>query len=72
MKGIAYDMTRSKGDLSGEPSSTKRPDRLIVNGNSFDVTAPDGRFAARAIAFWIMPDDPKQAEQILSVVGREG
>lgn len=39
---------------------------------TLDLTTPEGRFAARALAYHIMPDNPKRASEILEDVGREG
>lgn len=43
---------------------------LTVNGNTFDLSTPEGRFAASAYAYHIMCDDGELAASILKQIER--
>lgn len=53
--------------------SVSRDDGLLhVERNVFDIATPQGRFAARAYAYWVISFNPDLAAWILKKVGREG
>ena len=37
-----------------------------------DLETPEGRFALRAMAYWLLPSQPEEAERIFERVGKEG
>lgn len=45
---------------------------IMVDGNSFDVTTPEGRMAARAYAYTVAADGDEQTKRrILQIVKRD-
>lgn len=46
------------------------PNRLSVNGNTFDLTTPEGRFAANAYAYFLLAEDERTANEILRTLER--
>jgi hypothetical protein len=56
-----------------DKGSASRDDGLLhVERNVFDISTPQGRFAARAYAYWVISQQPDLAAWILKKVGREG
>lgn len=49
------------------PNDGKKGNTMLL-----DLDTPEGRYAARALAYFIMPVDLERAQRILEKVGREG
>lgn len=59
-------------EATTQRSLTETKNSLMVGGNIFDTTTPEGRMAARAYAFMVAAEgDESTKRAILRVVGRD-